>query len=100
MAEIKNNTQNAKIASIIEKSLVVGIDIGSERHFARACDWGNFEYIRNPFQFSDNGSGFQMFKAWIEDFLEKNGKAVVISGMESIGRSRVCQTCGFRHRKS
>ena len=36
------NTQNAKIASITEKTLVVGIDVGSEIHYARA-----FEYIWN-----------------------------------------------------
>lgn len=35
------NTQNAKIASITEKTLIVGIDIGSETHFARAFDWRN-----------------------------------------------------------
>ena len=30
------NTQNAKIASITEKTLIVGIDVGSETHYARA----------------------------------------------------------------
>ena len=29
------NTQNAKIASITEKTLIVGIDVGSETHYAR-----------------------------------------------------------------
>lgn len=38
------NTQNAKIASITEKTLIVGIDIGGETHFARAFDWRNYEY--------------------------------------------------------
>jgi hypothetical protein len=33
------NTQNAKIASITEKTLIVGIDVGSETHYARAFDW-------------------------------------------------------------
>ena len=32
------NTQNAKIASITEKTLIVGIDVGSETHYARAFD--------------------------------------------------------------
>ena len=36
---MNNNTQNAKIAAITEKTLVVGIDIGSESHFARALDY-------------------------------------------------------------
>ena len=33
------NTQNAKIASITEETLIVGIDVGSEMHYARAFDW-------------------------------------------------------------
>ena len=31
---MKYNTQNAKIKSITEKTLIVGIDVGSETHFA------------------------------------------------------------------
>ena len=34
------NTQNAKIASITEKTLIVGIDVGSETHYARALTGG------------------------------------------------------------
>ena len=32
---MKYNTQNAKIVAITEKTLVVGIDIGSETHYAK-----------------------------------------------------------------
>lgn len=32
------NTQNAKIPSIKEKTLIVGIDVRSETHYARAFD--------------------------------------------------------------
>ena len=31
-----NNTQNQKIAQVTDKTLIVGIDIGGEKHFARA----------------------------------------------------------------
>ena len=41
------NTQNAKIASITEKTLIVGIDVGSETHYARAFDWRNYEYSKS-----------------------------------------------------
>ena len=47
------NTQNAKIASITEKSLIVGIDVGSETHYARAFDWRNYEYSKKPFAFNN-----------------------------------------------
>ena len=64
---MKYNTQNAKIASITEKSLIVGIDVGSETHFARAFDWRNYEYTGKPFEFRNNEAGFLAFKAWVED---------------------------------
>jgi len=79
------NTQNAKIASITEKTLIIGIDVGSETHFARAFDWRNYEYSRKPLAFSNNEAGFKEFKAWMEDIAEKNGKNVVIPGMEPTG---------------
>lgn len=73
------NTQNAKIASITEKTLIVGIDVGSETHFARAFDWRNYEYTKKPLEFSNTEAGFMMFKAWVEDIAEKQGKTAVIS---------------------
>ena len=79
------NTQNAKIASITEKTLIVGIDVGSETHFARAFDWRNFEYTRKPLEFSNTEAGFQSFKAWVEDIAQKHGKTAVIPGMEPTG---------------
>ena len=63
------NTQNAKIASITEKTLIVGIDVGSETHYARAFDWRNYEYTRKPLEFSNTEAGFQTFKAWMEDMI-------------------------------
>lgn len=79
------NTQNAKIASITEKTLIVGIDVGSETHFARAFDWRNYEYSRKPLEFSNTEAGFQIFRAWIEKIAEKHGKTNVIPGMEPTG---------------
>ncbi len=79
------NTQNAKIASITEKTLIVGIDVGSETHYARAFDWRNYEYTKKPLEFSNTEAGFQTFKAWMEDMAEKHGKTAVIPGMEPTG---------------
>ena len=79
------NTQNAKIASITEKTLIVGIDVGSEIHFARAFDWRNYEYSKKPLEFSNSESGFATFKAWVQDIAEEHGKDVVIPGMEPTG---------------
>ena len=79
------NTQNAKIASITEKTLIVGIDVGSETHYARAFDWRNYEYTRKPLEFSNTEEGFLTFKEWVEDIAEKYGKTAVIPGMEPTG---------------
>ena len=82
---MKYNTQNAKIKSITEKTLIVGIDVGSETHFARAFDWRNYEYSKKPLEFSNTEAGFMTLKAWMADFAEKYGKNVVIPGMEPTG---------------
>ena len=82
---MKYNTQNAKIASITEKTLVLGIDVGSETHYARAFDWRNYEYSKTPLAFSNDEVGFLTFKAWVEDLKEKHGKTAVIPGMEPTG---------------
>lgn len=79
------NTQNAKIASITEKTLIVGIDVGSETHYARAFDWRNYEYSKKPFAFGNDEAGFAAFKAWMEDMADKHGKTAVIPGMEPTG---------------
>ena len=79
------NTQNAKIASITEKTLIIGIDVGSETHYARAFDWRNYEYTKKPLEFSNTEAGFQTLRAWIKDIAEKHGKIAVIPGMEPTG---------------
>ena len=84
------NTQNAKIASITEKTLIVGIDVGSETHFARAFDWRNYEYSGKPFEFSNTEEGFLSFQSWMKDIMKQHGKEVVIPGMEPTGHYWFC----------
>lgn len=79
------NTQNAKIKSIAEKTLVVGIDIGSKTHYARVFDWQNYEDSKKPFTFKNDETGFTAFKEWMGDTAKKHGKEAVIPGMESTG---------------
>ena len=79
------NTQNAKIASITEKTLVVGIDVGSEMHYARAFDWRGYEYSTKAFQFSNTEAGFSSFYTWMQDIAKDNGKQAVLPGMEPTG---------------
>ena len=78
-------TQNKKIKAITESTLVVGIDVGSETHYARAFDWRGIEYSKKPFAFSNNEAGFVTFNAWMTDIMEKHEKDAVIPGMEPTG---------------
>ena len=82
---MKSNTQNTKIEAITETTLVLGIDVGSETHYARAFDYRGIEYSKKPLKFSNDEAGFVTFKAWILDIKEKHGKDKVVPGMEPTG---------------
>ena len=82
---MKYNTQNKKIASITEKTLIIGIDVGSQTHYARAFDWRNYEYSKKAFAFSNDEEGFMAFKNWMNEIAEKHQKEVIIPGMEPTG---------------
>ncbi len=79
------NAQNKKIEAITETTLVIGIDVGSETHYARAFDHRGLEYSKKPFKFSNNEAGFATFKAWILEYKEAHGKDKVVPGMEPTG---------------
>ncbi len=82
---MNSNTQNKKIEAITEKTLVVGIDVGSETHYARAFDHRGIEYSKKPFKFSNDEAGFASFKAWILEYKEAHDKDKVVPGMEPTG---------------
>lgn len=85
VSKMNCNTKNAKISAITEKTLIVGIDVGSETHYARAFDYRGIEYSKKAFAFSNDEAGFMTFKAWMEDIAQKAGKEVVLPGMEPTG---------------
>ena len=82
---MKCNTQNEKIAGITEKTLIIGIDVGSEIHYARAFDWRNFEYSKKAYEFKNDEEGFKAFESWIDGIKRRYGKEEVIPGMEPTG---------------
>jgi len=82
---VNSNTQNKKIEAITEKTLIIGIDVGSETHFARAFNYRGYEYSKKPFRFSNDEAGFETLKSWILDFKEKHEKDKVVPGMEPTG---------------
>jgi len=79
-----NCKQNQRINQVEETSLVVGIDIGSTNHYARAFDWRGIELAR-IFKFSNSGEGFEKLSHWMQGICEMNGKNKIIVGIEPTG---------------
>lgn len=57
-----NSTQNKKIKQVKETTMIVGIDVGSETHYARVFSWRNYEYSKKPFAFSNDEADLQHSK--------------------------------------
>lgn len=85
-----NYTQNQKIMQVSISTLVVGIDVGSEYHYARAFDYRGMEFSRSAYGFGNFSDGFEKVLAWINDMKKKNGKKDVIVGMEPTGHYWFC----------
>ena len=78
-------TQNDRIAQVTDETLVVGIDIGSETHYARAFTNRGIEVSRKPYMFENSGAGFTRFVSWAESLRKANGKTRVMVGLEPTG---------------
>lgn len=80
-----NYTQNRKIMQVTEMTLVVGVDIGSQYHYARAFDWRGIEITRKAFRFSNDLDGYEVFETWVRETAEKSAKMEVLIGCEPTG---------------
>lgn len=67
-------TQNRKIMQVTETTLVVGVDIGSQWHYARAFDWREIELTRKVFRFSNDLDGYIAFEEWVQNVSAKSAK--------------------------
>ena len=85
-----NNTQNKKIEQVTTKTLVIGIDVGSESHYARAFDNRGYEFSTKPFKFENSEQGFSEFTAWAEELKRKHGFEKILPGMEPTGHYWFC----------
>jgi transposase len=79
-----NYTQNEKIMSITERTLVVGIDIGKEVQYARAFDYRGIE-LSKVMRFENSVCGFNMFEQWMKSLMKENIKIEITIGMEPTG---------------
>ena len=78
-------TQNDKIALVDEKTLVIGADVGSEKHDIRAFDNRGREFSKKAFEFANNEAGFEEAKAWILTIRDERHLEKVMVGMEHTG---------------
>ena len=80
-------TQNEKISQVKNTTLVVGIDISSETHYARAFDWRGLE-LSKLFKFESASYGFENFSEWLTEICKTNQKDNIIIGAEPTGHYR------------
>lgn len=80
-----NLTQNDRLNQVTADTLVVGVDIGSQDHYARAFDWRGFEFTKRAFKFSNTGVGFLSFIRWLSELQNKTDTKKVIVGCEPTG---------------
>ncbi len=79
-----NFTQNEKISQVTTETIVIGVDIGSETHYARAFNWRGVELGR-VFRFANNGEGFGQFQAWIKSLSGETAQSNIMVGAEPTG---------------
>ncbi|BBE30224.1 hypothetical protein OSSY52_03650 [Tepiditoga spiralis] len=79
-----NYTQNEKIKQVDEKTLVVGVDIAKETHYARTFDNRGIEYGK-VIKFNSTREGFESFEKQIKEIAEIIGREKIIIGIELTG---------------
>ena len=77
-------TQNEKILQIKNDTLVVGIDIGKNMHYARAFDCRGIE-LGKLLRFGNSAQGFSAFDAWLHEIQQKHEMTEAIVGFEPTG---------------
>jgi transposase len=79
-----NYTQNEKIMSITENTLVIGIDIAKQFQYARAFDYRGIELSKVK-SFENTADGFKTFHEWLKLVAKENKKDNIIVGLEPTG---------------
>ena len=80
-----NDTQNKKIAQVTDKTLVVGVDVGSDTHYARAILARGFEVSKKPFSFENTREGFEKFVSWTYNLAAANMLTKIFVAIEPTG---------------
>lgn len=54
--------------NIRNRSLVIGVDVGSETHYARAFNWRGQEFSKKAFSFGNDLGGYLTFAKWLDAY--------------------------------
>lgn len=82
--------KNQKLTFINDGMLIVGCDVGSENHYARAIDAKGIEVSKKAFAFSNSKRGFESLKEWAVKLAAEHGKNQVVLGLEPTGHYWYC----------
>ncbi len=82
--------KNEKLTFISDDMLILGCDVGSETHYARAIDTRGRELSKSAFPFSDTLEGFQSARDWAAGIAAANGKEQIVLGLEPTGHYWFC----------
>ena len=83
-------TKDDKLTFITDDMLIIGCDVGSETHYARAIDLRGREFSRKPFSFRNDSDGFQSAKQWALDLAARHQKKQIVLGLEPTGHYWFC----------
>jgi len=78
------STQTEKIKRITPETLVIGVDIASQKHCARGFNFRKME-LGPQLYFQNDLAGFRTFIKWLERLTKANNCLDVIVGMEPTG---------------
>ncbi|MCX8167322.1 MAG: IS110 family transposase [Candidatus Micrarchaeota archaeon] len=96
-----NYKQNEKILQVTEKTLVIGIDIAKEVHYARAFNYRRIE-LDNVILFTNNQEGFKSFRNWVLKVMKEYDLDKIIIGFEPTGHywynfAEFCRNNDFKY---
>ena len=77
--------QNAKIELITDKTLVVGVDVASNKHDMRAFTNRGIEVSSRALEFANSREGFETAYSWILELMTQNGMEQAVIGLEPTG---------------
>ena len=82
--------KNDKLTFISDDMLILGCDIGSEIHYARAIDTRGRELSKSAFSFSNTKDGFESAKDWAVQLAAVHDKKQIVLGLEPTGHYWFC----------